>query len=144
MLYDNAIGNQFELEFEPSHAAASDARRAARTHLDRRTVAPDLAADVELVISELTANAVDQQPEVPIRLTVLVTDEGLAVTVTNRSSGGRLPDRSTWSPDPTPEPLAERGWGLGIVESLSDEVWIDEVDGWTSVGCLRRVEHRPD
>jgi anti-sigma regulatory factor (Ser/Thr protein kinase) len=142
VLYHHAIGNQFELRFEPSHAAASEARHAARAHLDGLPLATPVVADIELVVSELISNAVEQGPTDPIHLTLAVTAVGVMVTVTNRTTGPSLADRPDWGPAGGRHggDLAERGWGLGIVEALTDGLWIDDVDGWTSVRCFRRLD----
>lgn len=142
MLFDRAIDSQFELEFEPTSAAASAARQAARRHLDGLPVPGRVAADAELIVSELTTNAVEQCPAAPIRLAMVLTEAGLSVTVANETTAVSPADRSAWTTDTdrSDGTLAERGWGLGIVEALTDGLWVDDADGWTSVGCLCRLD----
>ena len=129
----------FDLQFEPTHEAASRARQEARALLDAAGVPPDIAADIELVIGELTSNAVDQASPLPVSLGVAITDDSIVLTVANQTSG------STPSAFPTDddrsrehELLSERGRGLAIVKALTDEMWIDTDEESTRVRCVRR------
>lgn len=142
MPYDRPIGTQFDLEFEPTHAAASRARHTARDHLEGLSLPSRVVADLELVIAELASNAVEQEPDAPVRLTIAITAAGVVVTVTNEAVYTAFEYRSRQDNDVAhdSEAPAERGWGLGIVEALTDELWVDNADGWTSVSCLRRLE----
>jgi anti-sigma regulatory factor (Ser/Thr protein kinase) len=142
MSYDRPIGTRYDLEFEPTHAAASRARRTARDHLDGSSLIAEVVADLELVIAELASNAVEQEPIAPVRLTIVITAAEAIVTVANESTGTMLEHRSAPGDEigAEGEALAERGWGLGIVQAVVDELWVDNTDGWTSVSCLRRLE----
>ncbi len=142
MIHEHAIGTPFEIRFTPTLEEASRARQSARAFLNDRSVGAAVAGDVELIVSELASNAVEQHPEAPVRLTIALTGNGVLVTVANEASGDVPIDE--WRPDGGPigggRGLPERGWGLGIVEALTDGLWCDEADGWTSVACLRRFE----
>ena len=128
---------RIELEFEPTHAEASKARQAVGDHLRQLSVAPEVVADVELVVAELAANAVEQQPELPIKLTIKESQSHLAITVSNASTGiGTLDDGSSPGDDGSAGGLAERGWGLNIIQTITDAVSVINADGWTSVRCL--------
>ncbi|MEM9652588.1 MAG: ATP-binding protein [Actinomycetota bacterium] len=140
MLYDQTIENTFELQFAPSPAAASDARQAARTFLDGASVSQAVAADLELAASELLSNAVEQEPKEPIRLTISVTPEGVQLSVANQTT--REQPVEQWRQDRSDASMTsgprERGWGLEIVQALSDHVSYDVLDGWTHASCYRR------
>ncbi|MEM7349210.1 MAG: ATP-binding protein [Acidobacteriota bacterium] len=141
MLYDHPIRLPFELEFDASSAGASRARQAARIYLDQERISSKTAADLELVVSELAANAVQQQPDEPVRLTVTVQLDGVQIRVTNAATSHSLPV-TTWrrSKDEVTNETRERGWGLEIVESLTDSLICENAEGWTSVVCFRRFD----
>lgn len=145
MLYDHEIGLPFELDFNAYPAEASRARQAARAYLDEERVPPDVAADLELVVSELAANAVDQRPDEHVRLTVTIRPDGVQVRVTNAvTDQGRPVDEWRRSPGNVDGGPRERGWGLEIVEALTDTLSCEDADGWTSVVCFRRFEPSAD
>lgn len=137
MLYDRPIQDSFDVHFDPTHEAASSTRRQARSVLDAAGVPGEAAADLELVIAELACNAVEQAPEAPIRLEMTILDQVVVVTLTNRANGEDRPGSPSGSDDGAPDAMADRGWGLGIVDHLSDQVEIEADGGWTSVRAIR-------
>ena len=145
MLHERSTGGILEVRFDPTHWAASAARRQARTMLDAFGIPPDVAGDVELIIAELATNAVEQEPGAPVRLELTATGQAVMVAVTNRTKGHHLPERprdaAAFRGD---DGLAERGWGLTIVEALGDELSIDGDDGLTTVRVLRRYRADAD
>lgn len=147
MLYDRPIGERFDLQFDPTHAAASQARRQARRLLDDAGVPPAAAADVELIIAELASNAVEQDPAGLVRLEVALVDGAVHLTVANRSRGRPTIDLAA-TPDPQSgrgdDVLADRGRGLRIVRALSDDLRLDHDEGWTSISCLVRFDRSAD
>jgi anti-sigma regulatory factor (Ser/Thr protein kinase) len=154
--YDRPIGNVVDLYFEPTHEASAQTRLEACDLLGRAGLAHVVAADVELVIAELTSNAVEQEPGAPIRLRASIGDDGVHITVTNRASepwplphepgstgaGAGEPDGSADTGDVAREELAERGWGLGIIRAMSDELWFDHEEGWTSAHAVVPTDRR--
>lgn len=137
MTHDRSNRLPFHLRFEPTHIAASTVRQEARRLLDECGVPAGVAADVELIISELAANAVEQQPETPVRLDMTVRHDSVQVSVVNQVTGAERPMPA----GPTAEAagdddLVERGWGLAIVERLSDDMDFEIDDGWTSVRAV--------
>ena len=139
MSYDRTIVDSHQLRFEPTHAAASRARQDLRRWLDTTGVPAPVATDMELIVSELTSNAVAQDPPAPIRLEVAVSRDAIRVTVANRPTSDRPPTTDR-GPKPAHDVLADGGRGLSIVEALTDEMRVETADGWTSVTCLRRFE----
>ena len=139
MLYDGPVGETFDMRFEPTHAAASETRQSVGRRLDEAGVPAVIAADVELVIAELLSNAVEQEPVEPIRLEVAIADDAIYLSVSNRTGGSAvgLPATGEDLPDPTGE-LAEDGRGLYIIRALTDRLWFNGDDDWTTVSCLRR------
>jgi hypothetical protein len=49
------------------------------------------------------------------------SDRRVTIEVTNRTSGARIPDRSSWKPA---QPLGLRGRGLDVVDQVADEIEI--------------------
>jgi anti-sigma regulatory factor (Ser/Thr protein kinase) len=93
--------------------------------------------DASLCVSELVTNAVlhaDISPESELRLDVTVLDGGLRVSVTDTGPG--------FTP-PTPSPGDESGWGLFIVDRLSDR-WGVEHDSGTRVWFEMNVAVREE
>jgi anti-sigma regulatory factor (Ser/Thr protein kinase) len=140
VIYDRSIRETFRLSFEPTHVAASSARREARELIDGCGIPTVVAVDVELIVAELASNAVEQEPPSPIRLQLEVQEASVLIIVTNRVSGGErlVPEAS--ANDALDDDLADRGWGLAIVENLSDGLWIESDDQSTSVTALRRFQ----
>jgi anti-sigma regulatory factor (Ser/Thr protein kinase) len=139
MSYDHTITDSFQLRFEPTYAAASRARQDVRPWLDASGVPAPTAADLELVVSELTANAVAQQPPGPVSLEVVVSGGAVRVTVANQRTGNQRLSGPRGA-DSEPDVLADQGRGLSIVGALTDEVTIEVTGGWTSVTCVRRLQ----
>lgn len=90
-----------------------------------------VSADAQLVVSELTSNAVEASPGIPYKVAAWVDNDTVCITVTNRSSA-ELPERDDWSPETV---LAPQGRGLLIVEALSTSVHIDQTDTDTVVSA---------
>ena len=100
---------------------------------------PPVAADIELVISELTSNAVEQDPTSLVWLSVAIADGAVYLTVANQSTGELLSDPPDQPQQGEPSTgLDEGGRGLPIVQALVDGMWIRSDTEWTSVSCLRR------
>ncbi len=122
-----------DLRFEPDHVAASQARKQVRSFLEAFHVPSQLTADVELVVAELAANAVEHGAGGLIELEVLLSGPDVFLTVTNARHSDEpivLPARSD------AEPLADRGRGLAIVDALVSGMWVHGDQGCTSVSCM--------
>lgn len=137
---DRPPGAHLECELEPSRAAASKARQDARRLLDNCGVASTIAEDLELVLAELLTNAVEQEPDRPIRLAITVGLDAVHLSVTNRVGGDQAPTLPLRGSHRQPvDQLVERGWGLHIVDALTDDLWFRGDNEWTTVLCLRRL-----
>lgn len=140
MLHDQLVGTPFELEFDASPAAASTVRQAARSYLDDEQISADVATDVELVVSELASNAVEQQPAEFIRLAVAIGTEGVSVMVSNVATSNPPVEQGRFLGAATDAGSKERGWGLEIVAALTDSFRCEQAEGWTSMVCFRRFD----
>lgn len=117
---------------EHTYAGSTDTINQARTDLVDWLFECDMAsvtADAQLVVSELTSNAVEASPGEPYRVSAWLGPDTLCITVTNRSTE-QLPDEDDWSPESV---LAPQGRGLMIVKALSETVDIERTDTETTV-----------
>jgi anti-sigma regulatory factor (Ser/Thr protein kinase) len=121
--------------FDESVAASVESLPAVRSSV-ARWLAPielsdaDLGA-VQVVVSELLANAVEATPA-DQKVSVRLTDQAgsVEVEVVNPSA------RTAAVPiPPMADPLAPRGRGLAIVRSLSEQLSLSENNGHTVASC---------
>jgi anti-sigma regulatory factor (Ser/Thr protein kinase) len=121
-----ALWPRLELSLEPDFEAASRAREALE-ELDGH-VEDDVLDDMRLLVTELVTNSVrhaDARPDEPVRLEVTVDHGRVLVAVEDGGNGFRPRRRTPNSPD-------EGGWGLHLVEQVSDR-WGVEGDARTRV-----------
>jgi anti-sigma regulatory factor (Ser/Thr protein kinase) len=113
----------------------SRVRRAVASWLGGLTLDDDDAGTVQVVVSELVANAVEASHEgEEIHVHLARRDGAVTVEVVN-------PSQRT-APVPIPamaDPMATRGRGLAIVGSLADQLSLVEEDGHTVARCRVRV-----
>jgi serine/threonine-protein kinase RsbW len=108
-----------EVRLPTDSRAAQVARHELEAALGR--LAPDRRADARLLATELVTNAF-RHGRPPITLTIDEQDDHLRVEVADAGDG--RPRRS-------PEPGAQGGWGLLLVEATADRWGV--ADGSTSV-----------
>jgi anti-sigma regulatory factor (Ser/Thr protein kinase) len=86
---------------------------------------------IQLVVSELAANAVEaSEPGEEVSVGMAQHDAAVSIEVLNpsrRTSSVAIPAMA--------DPMAARGRGLAIVSALADEVSLAEVDGHTVARC---------
>lgn len=108
-------------------------------------LAEETVQNAVLVASELLTNAVRATPERPVSLRLALADDGLRVEVWDTSPvrpEASAPDLSIPEmpvPDDAPDP---GGWGLGIVEFLSEERGVRAEFEGKSVWALLKAEFR--
>ena len=134
VLIDERVpGSRLALAIEPTYAAVSHARAQTRLFLEQAGVDRPLVDDVELVVAELLANAVESEPDAPAELDLLLDGGRAHVTISNHTD---LDDPIDIPVRPAGDPLAEGGWGLTIVAAVVDGMWIHRRDSVLSVTCL--------
>src|SRR4051794_6063498 len=107
-----------ELSLQPQ--AAAIARHRVRDTLDDWMVRPHEIEDVQLVASELVANALRHGSQ-PVELDMVLSSDGvLTVAVADASS---VPPRALG-----PKPLAERGRGLPIVAAVAQRWGVEQLE----------------
>jgi len=115
------------LDVESRIDALPELRRSVAAWLRPQDVGEGELGTVQVVVSELVANAIEAcTPDQPIEVVVDLSAQAISVVVRN-------PSRRT-EPVPIPtmaDPLAPRGRGLAIVGSLAQHLDLAEVDGQT-------------
>jgi anti-sigma regulatory factor (Ser/Thr protein kinase) len=108
------------LSLTASSSAPSHARRAVdelESNLGER-----LADDVRLLVSELVTNSIRHSGaphDRPIEFALSASPEVIRIEVV---------DRGSWRP-PTPDPSGTSGWGLYLVDQLSDRWGVEHGQG---------------
>jgi anti-sigma regulatory factor (Ser/Thr protein kinase) len=110
--------------FAPDASAPTEARRALRQM--ESALPPDCAEDLALLVSELVTNSVRHSSlghsDEPIELTVEAGADLVRVAVLDHGRGS-LPRAR----DPSPE--QRTGWGLMLVDRLTDRWGVENRDG---------------
>jgi len=106
---------EIDLRLAPEPEVVTSARHA----LDQLTdiLPPEKLEDVRLVVSELVTNSVRHaglSPDDEISLTVTVSDGAVRGSVCDPGPGFTMPS------EPSPRSDLSGGWGLPIVETISD------------------------
>jgi anti-sigma regulatory factor (Ser/Thr protein kinase) len=87
----------------------------------------DIQERAQLVVSELATNAIQASPGVAYGLRVSLAGDGSVImAVTSTTERDAPPPRDEWGPA---HPVAVRGRGLLIVDKLTDEVDVEQVNG---------------
>lgn len=110
-------------------------RRAVTGWLEPLGLTDTDVGSVQVVVSELVANAVEAtRPDDEISVGLAEQDRLVSVEVVNPSHRD--------SPVPIPamaDPFAARGRGLAIVDALAEEMTLAEVEGHTVARCVVRL-----
>ena len=137
-LYTRSPLAPFEYRFSPVTATIPLGRHLLADWLDHLAVDDAERADLLLVASELCSNAVRHASGTPgaLALRAWAEDDAVIVEVADDGSGFKLETRYE---DELPDPDAEQGRGLYVVESLSDEVTVRREGEVTVVRAVRRA-----
>jgi anti-sigma regulatory factor (Ser/Thr protein kinase) len=112
---------EIDLRLAPEPEVVTTARHA----LDQLTdlLPPEKLEDVRLVVSELVTNSIlhaGLSADDQISLTVTVSDGAVRGSVCDPGPGFGMPS------EPCPRPDRRGGWGLPIVETISDRWGVEE------------------
>lgn len=130
----------FEIPARPEDVSV--ARREVHRFLVDHDVPDGVAADVQLVASELVTNAVQHAGTSPIGVEVRVRPlHEVTLSVANIGSTAGIPPVPTWS---IPPGLVPSGRGLGIVRQLTDDVDVLGDEHRAVVVCRRRWSGEED
>ena len=106
----------FDLELPSTSSAPARARGALEQIAE--AVSPERLRDVRLLVSELVTNAVRHGEGEAVRLVVALNGDVLRIEVHDPGSGFAVQA-------PPSDPLRASGWGLVLVEELSDRWGVD-------------------
>jgi anti-sigma regulatory factor (Ser/Thr protein kinase) len=91
-----------------------------------------------LIVSELASNALQASPGTPYAIHLSrESARTVNLAVSNRNAQGPLPNHEQWHPA---DVLSLRGRGLSIVDSLSEQVTVDQHDGAVTVTARLRID----
>ena len=128
------------------HVSVLDIPAEARFIASARTFVADEARrcgwlDVKLVVSESVTNSLraqaDRQLDDVVRIRVAVDADHLEVSVIDSGGGFELPEGPVGIPEPDPE--REGGFGLPLIEALTDELHVSRSEDGT---VMRVVVYR--
>jgi serine/threonine-protein kinase RsbW len=122
--YEIVIPIGDETEIIAAHAFEEIARR---IELPAKTV-----NQIKTALIEACINAAEHSlsPDRKIRQKFAIDDKKIVITISNR--GLRLADRMADQPSATTDE-GRRGWGLGLIRQLMDEVRVESVDDGTRI-----------
>lgn len=117
-------------------AVIADGRRQIAAWASLAAPGPDVVIDLEVVTSELLANAVAaSEPDAEVHVGMSGDDTWLVLEVANVAAQGP-PPASGWDYD---DPIRAGGRGLVIVRALTDRVEVESRAPWTVVRCTLRA-----
>ncbi len=128
----------FEYRFSPSPATIPLCRHLFSDWMDHLNIDDAERSDLLLVVSELCSNAVRHASGAPSALVLRAWADGddLVVEVEDDGTGFELEGLYD---DEEPDPDAERGRGLYVVDALTDVVTVTRDGGHTIVRAVRRA-----
>lgn len=122
--------------------APAEARHALRDYLDRLGYSLQEAAELQLAMGEAVTNAVvhggagsgESAAPDEISITFGIDDGSLVVAVTSPRTGWTVPGHFV-----TPGLVAMGGWGLYMIQQMTDAMAIEQTSGGTTVSFKRRL-----
>jgi anti-sigma regulatory factor (Ser/Thr protein kinase) len=124
---------QFSFQFPPAEDAPAQARAALEVF--DQILAPNVLEDLQLVVSELVTNSVKFGPKRAITLVLTVGNDGVVTgEVIDQGDGEQA------KVEMTVEPTVAGGWGLHLVDSVSQRWGVHEgsTHVWFEIGPNRR------
>lgn len=142
------LAHTVDLAIPPGQEYLDLARMVVTTTAMLDPLFPDArVSDLRLAVSEACTNAIEAhrklQREESIHIRCVLADASIVVTISDHG-GGFSPDDRTELPDPTdPARLEhERGLGVDLIRSVTDESEFTQADGGTVVRLV--VHSRPE
>jgi anti-sigma regulatory factor (Ser/Thr protein kinase) len=136
---NNAVADRHEQSFTATASSARLARVFVRDALRSHEVGPSIIGNFQLVVSELTANAIEHGNGSDVVVLVELDDPTwLALTVDSRFDGADGSVRHLLTPElwNVADAQLGSGRGLGIVSHLMDRVDVTIEDGSLRIRCL--------
>lgn len=129
----------FAYRFSPNLAAVSLARHLLQDWLVRAPAEPDSLDDIVLVASELCANAVRHSSGEAASVALRAYVQGADIVMEVEDDGGGEVDVPPADDDELPDPDAEAGRGLFLVQALTDDFEVMTEGQRTVVRCVKRA-----
>jgi len=121
------------LEVPPSFEEVGTARRFVRRELS--SASPDLAGDMQLIVSELVSNAIEHGASERVLVEISVSSTKVVMSVESQGFVDQLPRLEQWALAPADE---VSGRGLGIVRDLADTVQVVRENSSVTITVHRR------
>ena len=128
----------FEYRFSPSPVTVPLSRHLFADWVEHLSLGDGERSDLLLVVSELCSNAVRHASGAPRGLVLRAWAEGDSVVVEVEDDGAGFELHGRYDDEP-PDPDAEQGRGLYVVEALTDELSVRRNGGTTVVRAVRRA-----
>ena len=132
-------------DYEGDLVTLRAARRAVIEWLGRLGADDDTRERAALIVSELASNAIQAAPGRTYSLQLALEDDGCAsISVRNHPTGTLPPARESWRRQRATQlrNLAPRGRGLAIVDSLSEDVTVEQHGDDVVVTARVRIDYR--
>lgn len=128
-------GTELRLDAPAAPRVLSEIRRLTRTFVAGHGASSDVAADLELAVSELTTNVIHHTHSRSINLVLARTAGGWQLDVADAEGVPPLDELDV------PSPTEPTGRGLFIAAAVMDDLTVVDVDGVSVVRCLRLDHH---
>ena len=123
--------------FAPRASELAAMRAVLRPYLDSLGVSPSGCDDMVLVATELASNAIEASGgKKEIRLRASVEHDAVTVELDDDGAGFELPTMQD-----APPTAQERGRGLWLARTLTNELTVQRRRGRTVVRAVRRLDH---
>jgi len=129
-----AVSTELTAEFVNVAAA----RRFVRAQVADFGMPPAVAADLELITSELVTNAIEHGIGRTVRITLDCRNGTAVLTVESSGPSAGVGPVGDWE---GADPASIAGRGLGIVRRIADEVRIDQTADRLAVTVRRHLAH---
>jgi anti-sigma regulatory factor (Ser/Thr protein kinase) len=122
--------------FAPRTSELAAMRAVLRPYLESLGVSPSGCDDMLLIATELASNAIEASGGNEIRLRARVTRDAVTVELDDDGAGFELPPKRA-----APPTEQERGRGLWLARTLTNELTVQRRGGRTVVRAVRRLDH---
>ena len=126
---DGALRRELEIRASADPSVLSGVRSRIRQFVEGAGGGSDLAADLELVVSELATNVIEHTRSPTLTVSISRTSEDWMVAVSDVTDLGILDDVAL------PDQTQASGRGLFVVESIVDDIAIVEMGESYAIRC---------
>lgn len=107
------------------------------------------AERLKTAVAEATMNAIEhgnkEQPDLDVHIRIVVSEEDLAILITDQGGGGPLPEPETPDIEAKLTGLQKpRGWGLFLIQHMVDDVRVHTDESHHTIELVVRLKGRTD